>query len=122
GGGGAGVGERPGRHSPGRRRDRPFGEFSPGLPPGRGQPQDAGRGPAEEEFAGQPASVPVEFDAEAGRQGRHRASPPSTGTTAPVIAPLSGPARNARTAATSSGSRRRFIGCWTANTVASGRP
>ncbi len=60
------------------------------------------------------ADRPVEYQAESRRKSVHRARPPSTGITAPVTPPLSGPASHTRAAATSSAVRRRWTGCWRA--------
>jgi len=55
------------------------------------------------------------------RAGHYNASPPSTGTMAPVMALAPSPARNASTAATSAGRRSRPMGCCAAKDRASGR-
>ena len=62
----AGVGEPPGEHPGGGCGDRAVGEFLPGFPAGRGEPEDAGGGAAEDQFVGQAAGVGVEGDPEAG--------------------------------------------------------
>jgi mycofactocin system glycosyltransferase len=52
------------------------------------------------------------------RLGSQMASPPSTGTAAPVIPLASGPANHAMADAISSGVRRRSSGCWVENASA----
>src|SRR6516225_8806530 len=56
----------------------------------------------------------------AGWAGPHKARPPSTGTMAPVMPLAPSPARNAMTAATSSGRSSRPSGCSLANDSAAG--
>ena len=109
------VGE-PARQRAGRRPSRPARSAVPATPPGQrsvsrsirtGEPPNHSPGSSS-------AGARIGPDVEPGgqRRCRHSASPPSTGTTAPVIALLPGPARNASTAATSADSISRLAGWW----------
>ena len=64
----------------------------------------------------------VEDQPQALREGRHRVRPPSTTTTAPVIAALSVPASHVRTAATSPGVTSRRMACCSAKVAALSSP
>ena len=107
------------------------------LDPGTRQPQHAGGCAAEQRVLIDLLGARVDDHAEAGGQrpgggatdgntttsgfgAGHSASPPSTGTMAPVIPLLAGLARKAKTAATSVGSSSRPMGCWLANAWAPG--
>ncbi len=78
--------------------------------PGTGEPEDADRRATDQDAArvGTPRRR-VQSEAERRRQSAVQLAviPASTGSTAPVMAPLSGPQIHARRAATSSGSTRR---------------
>lgn len=90
-------------------RDGRTGGSEPEQPQWRSAPDHVSSG----------ASVPVPHQPEAHRHRRHTDSPPSTAMTVPVMPLLSGPASHAMAAATSSGSSRRPIGCWPANSAMS---
>src|SRR5215472_6957677 len=126
-----GVRELACQHPCGTRRHRTSLQLAQCGLPGFGHAEDPRRRSAKPGVSRELRGSVVKLELESGRKRRerwprwlagHRASPPSTGTTAPVIALAPGPAKNATTSAISAGSIRRRSGCWLANALALARP